>query len=417
MRLGSRRHSRARGLRKLHGLALVVWLAGCAAHAPLAGPAWYGQHAPATPQHWTASAGHDAVDLDFEVPTPQQAEALRQRGVTLPRLSPGAADPRTHRDFIDRRVTAVGFGLTAGGYLLYCEGLELPVLVPEAHVQLGLTSAEPLNSSLYPDRDTALEDLAAGASRAGPTRYAYYRGAAGALVVPTVFSPVTTPRIARTMLELRKDLSEQVQRELKVLLLNLTGTRVLQGLFSRLVRVSAEPAVRRLHRGKEVREDLAVVPCQPAPSSAARAPPPPVPAPGPLAPSPRLVQALTGNNPTPPAAPGARLPQDVAVSPKVPGGMALARPISSSQSQNAQLQVDIRYIRTQGATNIRVNQQQVMAHDTQRVGVNRPDLQFDYRGRRYHVEYDSPTSNRGPGHQSRITSNDPEAEVILLTVP
>ena len=181
MRLVSPRHSRVHGL---WGLALLVWLAGCATHPPVAGPAWYGQHAPATPQDWAASAGQDAVDVDFEVPTPQRAEALRQRGVTLPRLSSGAADPRTHRDFIDRRVTAVGFGLTAGGYLLYCEGLALPVLVPEAHVQLGLTSAEPLNSSLYPDRDTALEELAAGASGAGPTRYAYYRGAAGALVVP-----------------------------------------------------------------------------------------------------------------------------------------------------------------------------------------------------------------------------------------
>lgn len=406
-----------RGLQGLWGLALLMWLAGCAAHPSLAGPEWYGQHAPATPRNWAASAGQDAVDVDFEVPTPQRAEALRQRGVSLPRLAPGAADPRTHRDFIDRRVTAVGFGLSAGGYLLYCEGLALPVLVPEAHVQWGLTSAEPLNSSLYPDRDTALEALAAGASGAGPARYTYYRGAAGALVVPTVFSPATTPRIARTMLEVRKHLGETVQRELKVLLLNLTGTRVLQGLFSRVVRMSAEPAVRRPLRGKEVREELAVVPRQPAPGSAAPAPPPPVPAPGPLAPSPRLVQALTGNNPTPPAAPGARLPQDAAVSPKVPERLAQARPISSSPSQNAQLQVDIHYVRTMGATNIRVNQQQVMVRDSQRVGVNRPDLQFDHGGRRYHVEYDSPTSRRGPGHQSRITSNDPDAEVILLIVP
>jgi hypothetical protein len=53
----------------------------------------------------------------------------------------------------------------------------------------------------------------------------------------------------------------------------------------------------------------------------------------------------------------------------------------------------------------------------QRVGTNRPDLQFDYRGRRYHVEYDSPSSGRGPGHQSRITSNDSDAEVILIIVP
>lgn len=101
----------------------------------------------------------------------------------------------------------------------------------------------------------------------------------------------------------------------------------------------------------------------------------------------------------------------------MPGRLEPERPISSSPSQNAQLQVDIEYLQIKGATNIRVNQQQVMVRDRQRVGVNRPDLQFDYNNRRYHVEYDSPTSRRGAGHQSRITSNDPEAEVILLIVP
>lgn len=81
------------------------------------------------------------------------------------------------------------------------------------------------------------------------------------------------------------------------------------------------------------------------------------------------------------------------------------------------MQADIRYLRNLGARNIRVNQQQLIVRDGQRVGANRPDLQFDYKGRRYHVEYDTPTSGRGPGHQSRITSNDPDAETILLIVP
>ena len=39
------------------------------------------------------------------------------------------------------------------------------------------------------------------------------------------------------------------------------------------------------------------------------------------------------------------------------------------------------------------------------------------RGIGYHVEYDTPTSGRASGHQSRITSNDPNAEIILLIVP
>jgi len=381
----------------------MVALVGCAGPPRRAGPQWYGQRGP------------DAVDVDFEVPALQQAEALRQRGVTLPSFSPNSADPRTHRDFIDRRVTAVGFGLSAGGYLLYCEGLALPVLVPETQVQLGLASAEPLNASLYPDRDAAQADLAARSPGAGHMRYAYYRGAGGALIVPTVFSPASTPRIARTMLEVRKHLGESVQQELKVLLVSLTGTRMLQGLFSRMVRASAEPTVQRLRPDPGVKQEPAVAPRQPAPSPGASVPAPP--APGPLAPSPRLVQALTGNNPTPQVAPGARLPRDVVVSPEVPKPLTTKRPISSSPSQNAQLHADVEYLRNLGAKNIRVNQQQVNVENGQRVGTNRPDLQFDYDGRRYHVEYDVPTSSRGPGHQSRITSNDPGAEVILLIVP
>ncbi|KFA89761.1 hypothetical protein [Archangium violaceum] len=91
--------------------------------------------------------------------------------------------------------------------------------------------------------------------------------------------------------------------------------------------------------------------------------------------------------------------------------------VANSPSQNAQVQADVQYLQNLGATNIRVNQQQLMVENRQRVGVNRPDLQFDYNGRRYHVEYDTPVSGRGPAHQSRATSNDPNAEIILLIVP
>jgi hypothetical protein len=165
-------------------------------------------------------------------------------------------------------------------------------------------------------------------------------------------------------------------------------------------------------------------PAPPAPPSAtaaapksAPAPAPPPPAPVPLAPSPELVQALTGKNPTPqmPAVP--RLHQDVTVKPKVPDLRKTDRPISPSPRQNAQLQRDIEYLNEFGARNIRVNQQQLTFRNGQRVGINRPDLQFDYNGRRYSVEYDSPTSGRGPGHQSRLTANDPGADVILIIIP
>ncbi|MFY0571480.1 hypothetical protein ACN28E_47675 [Archangium lansingense] len=316
----------------------------------------------------------------------------------------------------------MSFGITAGGYLLYCEGLPLPVFVPESHVDLGLTSMEPLSDSIYSDRDAALADMAANASGSGRARYAWYRGAGGALIVPTVFSPATTPRIARTMLAVRQQLVETVQHDLKALLLDMTGSRVLRGVFSRVVRMGSEPALRPPAR-KEGLGGETPAPRQPAPRSTAlasepaRAPAAPASAPAAPAPSPGLVQALAGNNPTRPVAAGPRLPQDVAVSPKVPKERLTSRPIGRSPTQNAQVQADIEYLRNIGAENIRINQQQLTAENVQRVGANRPDLQFDYNGRRYHVEYDIPASGRGPGHQERTMSNDPNAETILLIVP
>jgi hypothetical protein len=183
MRLVPYCRPRGRWLRGWSGPALLLLLTACAARPGVRGPAWYARNSPDAAQHLpdTAGFGQQVVDVDFEVPTSRRAEELRQRGVLLPRSTQGLADPRAHRDFVDARVTAVGFGLTAGGYLLYCEGLAQPVLVPESHVDLGLTSAEPLNASIYPDRDTALADMAIRASGSGHSRYAYYRGAGGAL--------------------------------------------------------------------------------------------------------------------------------------------------------------------------------------------------------------------------------------------
>jgi len=176
------------------------------------------------------------------------------------------------------------------------------------------------------------------------------------------------------------------------------------------------------------------VPGQPVGPGQGKAPPAPKPAPAPvlepaplpappaaalgqLTPSPELVQALLGKNTTPQVHAGPRLQQDTIVNPKAPDLRKTTRPISPSPRQNAQLQRDIEHLKELGAENIRVNQQQLNLENQARVGINRPDLQFDYKGRRYYVEYDSPTSGRGPGHQSRLTANDPEADVILIIIP
>ena len=110
-----------------------------------------------------------------------------------------------------------------------------------------------------------------------------------------------------------------------------------------------------------------------------------------------------------------RVPEDQAVDPEPPEAQETGD-IGQSPAQKAELQKDIQEAKALGARDIRVNQQQVNAQ-LERVGINRPDLQYTLPdGTRVYIEYDSPTSGRGPGHKSRILANDPGARVILKEV-
>ncbi|MEU7908527.1 FG-GAP-like repeat-containing protein [Actinoplanes sp. NPDC049118] len=111
----------------------------------------------------------------------------------------------------------------------------------------------------------------------------------------------------------------------------------------------------------------------------------------------------------------ARLPQDVAANPAAPAALPLNRPIGTSPTQNAALQARIADLQAKGATDFRVNQQQVDVNGT-RVGINRPDLQYTLNGQRQYEEFDRSTSQRGPAHQTRIEANDPSGGVLLHTV-
>lgn len=111
-----------------------------------------------------------------------------------------------------------------------------------------------------------------------------------------------------------------------------------------------------------------------------------------------------------------RLAQDVAVSPVAPRALSLNRPVGGSASQNAFVQNRIAGLQGRGATHLRVNQQQIDINGV-RVGVNRPDLQYTLNGQRFYEEFDIPSSTRGPGHVTRIQSNDPSGIATPYTVP
>ena len=90
--------------------------------------------------------------------------------------------------------------------------------------------------------------------------------------------------------------------------------------------------------------------------------------------------------------------------------------VGDSPTQNADAKRWVDHLRKLGAIDIRVDQIQV-DKDYRVVGANRPDLQFKLNGERFYVEWDRPSSARGPEHAIRIQTNDPSAiGVLQITV-
>jgi RHS repeat-associated protein len=125
--------------------------------------------------------------------------------------------------------------------------------------------------------------------------------------------------------------------------------------------------------------------------------------------APRAPEMTAGE---PPAA--RRLAQDEAVNPDAPKRLSLWRSIGKSVAQNRQMRQYMREAKAAGGRDFRVNQQQVNAAG-ERVGINRPDLQYtDANGVRQYVEFDDFASQRGGEHASRIMANDPAGQVTLV---
>lgn len=110
------------------------------------------------------------VTFDLEVLTPEAREQLRAQGIELSQVSAQAADPRRHSDYVDTRLEAVGYGITLGGFLVYCRGLEYPVLVPETYLDLQMTQGQPTDLAIFPDRESAMRTVPYGPFAPGQPR-------------------------------------------------------------------------------------------------------------------------------------------------------------------------------------------------------------------------------------------------------
>lgn len=112
-----------------------------------------------------------------------------------------------------------------------------------------------------------------------------------------------------------------------------------------------------------------------------------------------------------------RLARDSAVDGlPAPARLRTDRAVGNSATQNAYVQAEVARLEALGARDIRVNQTQVNIWG-ERVGINRPDLQYTLAGRRYYREFEVPGSLRGDRHVERINANDPFGDARWLPVP
>ena len=134
-------------LHRLSRLALLLLLTGCAAQLPSRGLLGGTGSAVLSPLRARRLWRTQGLRQSRSTSRSPRLNGRRRCAVAASNCPGSPRGPPIHVRIgtsSNLRVTAVGFGLTEGGYLLYCEGLPLPVLVPESQVDLGVTSAEPL---------------------------------------------------------------------------------------------------------------------------------------------------------------------------------------------------------------------------------------------------------------------------------
>ena len=145
--------------------------------------------------------------------------------------------PKDDPDYIDTRMAAIGYSIYLGGFRVYCDGISKWIDVPNSLVDLKQTKAEPIDAKVYDTLAQANEAIRlAPAAAEGVTRFAYYRGAGGAVIAPTIFSAVTTPRTIATLWLARATLAKDVQHQLMGVAIGIVTGRVLRAIFGWITR-------------------------------------------------------------------------------------------------------------------------------------------------------------------------------------
>jgi hypothetical protein len=143
--------------------------------------------------------------------------------------------PTDNAKWVERSMIAAGYTIWLRGYMLYIEGMTIGgagIIVPESDVDFTIERTTPINQRIYDSRTEARTAVAAAAKPADASHpIAYYWGAGGLVVVPTVICPGSAPKTAATMLQARMDYAYFVQRALGGLAVSMVIGKTLGGLY------------------------------------------------------------------------------------------------------------------------------------------------------------------------------------------
>jgi hypothetical protein len=90
---------------------------------------------------------------------------------------------------------------------------------------------------VFDSRENAL--VAATNDSPNNRKVAYFWGAGGAVVSPTIIGPATTPQLYSTIIAARKQLADEVQEQLVILALTMVGAMVARSILTRITKVGS----------------------------------------------------------------------------------------------------------------------------------------------------------------------------------
>jgi peptidoglycan hydrolase-like protein with peptidoglycan-binding domain len=153
------------------------------------------------------------------------------------------ADPRKSSRYIDNRVEAVGWGLYVGvldgeigSFLVWCSGLSDPIRLPWKYTSFDTGPRTPVGKEGHGDAFYDSHKQAAAAAPDLGHEVAFFP-TAGGMTAPTIFSPMTAPRVMQSAKTAFEQVISQVEEELIIVAISLVGMIAGRIAYSRVNRI------------------------------------------------------------------------------------------------------------------------------------------------------------------------------------